>query len=151
MDLGWGDLKYKYWWCNHINYLENHILFPKNSLPSYCMALWEGNKSRIRDRLQYRMLNPALQQLKKIFQLRSKPLEKTKNYTLYDCMEPLSFDNLDRIDLFQGGYNDLKVILNDFIYKTEEHFTDVEVYKSNSEDYYLLKGKQNCNQLVFNK
>lgn len=151
LDMGWGDLDYKKRWCNHIDNLDHYILFPKYSLLFHLMAFWEGNKTRLKAYLISSKLN-------KIF-IRSLGLIKTKStqpktkveYKFENFKYPTSVDGFIPVDLTNEAYFYLKVIKNDFIYRTEEYHSDVKIYSTLDEDIYIIKGKKHFKKIVFDE
>ncbi len=149
LEMGWGDLEYKRRWCNHINNLEHYVLFPKYSLLARFIAFWEGNKTRLKAYILSSKLNTLINKTK-IFFSRSKKYVRHSNRYFFENLENMnSFTNLIPIDLKNKENLHFKPVLNDFIYKTEEYYLDVKLYKSPNEEFYVIKGKNFCKKVVF--
>jgi len=149
LDLGWGELDYKRRWCNHIHNLEHYILFPNNSFPGFLMAIWEGNKTRLKACLLSSKLNKIFKRVIRLIKPRSNHL-KTATKFIYENLEySCSTDGLIPVDLTNEKYSHLKVLKNDFIYRTEEYYSDVKMYSLLNEGVYIIKGKKHCKKVVF--
>ena len=148
LDLGWGDLEYKRRWCNHIDNLENYVFFPKYSLLVHFIAFWEGNKTRLKAYLLSSKLSTLIKKKKILHSRNNKDIRHSNRYFFENLENMNSFGNLTPIDLKNKENFHFIPILNDFIYKTEEFYVDVKIFKLQNDKFYLIKGKTCIKKLV---
>lgn len=150
LEMGWGDLDYKRRWSNHIHNLNHYVIFPKNSFLAPLIALWEGNKTRIIVYLKSGSFNTIIKKVKILFVKKPNHIKDVNGYSFIDIEKSNSHNNYIPINIENKGRVNFKVILNDFIYKTEEYYLDVKIYKSPSEEFYIIKGQKHCKQVIIN-
>ena len=148
--MGWGELDYKRLWCNHIHNLEHYILFPNNSFQRD--SLWPYGKvikPDFKACLISSKLNKTFNKTISLFDNRTNYTKRDIKFKFENPEISTAYNNLIPIDLANKKNTHFKVILNDFVYKYEEHCLDVKLYRSQNEDLYKIKGKNHCKKVVF--
>ncbi len=150
-EMGWGDLDYKRRWSNYIYNCEHHLLYSKNSVKYRINALIEGNKTSLIAYLISKNVNKKYKNIKAYISLKKRKDHLTYNYNL-SAVEPTAIpENLVEIALESPTSFPLKMALNDFCYTYEERFSNLKLFKLETEDSYLLRGEKKSARLVFAK
>jgi len=109
------------------------------------MAIWEGNKTRLKAYLLSSNLKVVFKKTKSL--LYTKTIY-TNNYNFENLEYSTSVDGFIPVDLTNEKYSHLKALKNDFIYRTEEYYSDVKMYSLLNEGVYIIKGKKHCKKIV---
>jgi len=145
-DMGWGYLDYKRRWCNYIHIYDNHLIFSNTSIIVYLMSIWEGNKTRLRAYLLSSKLKTFFDKTKKLLIVKS---NNNSNYNFQNLDYSISLEGLVQLDLKNEKNFHFGVIKNDFIYYTEEYYSDVKLYSGPKQEFFIIKGKKHCKKIVF--
>ncbi|WP_422080662.1 GNAT family N-acetyltransferase [Ulvibacterium sp.] len=147
LDMGWGELDYKKRWCNHIYNFEHHIWLPKYSFSAYLLATLEGYKTWIKAYLKSHKLGLLFDSMRNMLKTKKNEVKTVLEYHFENLENSISQTDLVSLDLSNEEYLKFKAILNDFIYKTEEHFSNVKLYRLRNEEFYMIKGKSHCKKI----
>ncbi|MGB5781668.1 MAG: GNAT family N-acetyltransferase, partial [Eudoraea sp.] len=145
-DMGWGYLDYKRRWCNYIHTYDNHLIFSKTSIIVYLMSIWEGNKTRLKAYLLSGKLKTFFDKTKSLFIVK---VYNNNNYSFQNLGNSTSLEGLIQLDLDNEKNFHFKIIQNDFIYYTEEYYSDVKLYRGSKQDFFIIKGRKHCKKIVF--
>ncbi|TAI48565.1 GNAT family N-acetyltransferase [Flagellimonas allohymeniacidonis] len=148
-DMGKGEYGYKKNWTDEIYQHEHHIYYDKSSLSCKMMRLQKSIKFRFLQSLRDRGFNDLYHKIR--FQLRVSKKKKGGAIGLS------KIENVDvalpsdgqKIDINEPQYLEIKRILVDFIYSTQEHFNEVSVYKVIQDNKFHIIGTKKQLSLTY--
>jgi len=147
-DMGWGDLDYKQAWCNYVEVLQNYSYLPKRSPALSAVALWRATWTRFRAFLLekkgsriHRLYKNAKTWLKKA------PDTEMNAYHL-EKLDELRTEGLRPMDSAEPELEAFKSLRNEFIYHSEDKYSDVRFYKDVKNNTYYIKGLKQSGRIV---
>ena len=148
-DMGHGDLEYKRWWSNRIDTTERYMWFNKKSPLLYVLCYLEGYKTSLMAYLISKKVNIYYKKaLRKIGLLKTETLE-VPDYSLKSVTDLNHLGTLDPLDEKGSHPLSLKTALNDHLYHTGDHISDVSLLYAPEHDAYIIKGKEHIQQVVY--
>ncbi|PRX55280.1 GNAT family N-acetyltransferase [Flagellimonas meridianipacifica] len=150
-EMGVGGMDYKRRWSNQIYQFQHHIVFPaekKNSV----LTLFEWYKIKLKEYLKSKGINDKLEILKlKI----TKRLSKENNTSPLELevgpISPVeSIQDYIEVDWQNDTYWFLRKPINDFLYTSVEHYSQIGVMQSKTDgNSYLFLGRKQMQQVSF--
>lgn len=149
-ELGWGDFEYKKQWSNYIYKFRHEITYSKGSLSGFLYATALGARTRAIAYLISKGINVHWQRLKKILgkQQYSEPLSTPYRFSDFTDVESIGAKPISWED---GNHPVSSKIVNDFLFSSQEHLDDVNLFYVKKMDLYVLKGKKQTKSIQFQK
>lgn len=139
-EMGRGDLDYKRRWSNQIYNFEHHIIFKKSSLYGKLWSIRLKWIHLIKLYLKSKNIDQVYKKLKSRLthtrDMNIKPIDY--NIEIIDSLPPL--DNLVTIDIQLEDNSFLRKYVYDFQYSHIVHETQVEIFRLEQENTYIIKG-----------
>lgn len=145
-EMGWGDLEYKKWWSNKIYIFKTQIFYSKNSIFAYLKTQYLALKKSLIAYLIQKKVNIYVRRLKTNLKQNNTSVNKGDFYKFYDYKLP---ENHSYIKLDVGDCTIPKIIINDFLFISQTNISNIEIYESNQEKKYILKGNKVTKKLVY--
>lgn len=147
-EMGWGDLDYKRRWSNQIYNFEQHLFYHKNSFIT-------GVKCKVKElfiHLKLFLISKDIHIHVRNLKKRLKPdksLGLSTNYEIIPVENLIPESGFTKIDHLLETYSFLRKIINDFLYGSIEHVSNIEVFECKKNTSYLIKGLQKAQKIVF--
>ncbi len=141
-EMGVGGMDYKRRWSNNIYNYEHRIVY-QNIKGGNLLAMVEINKIKLKEYLKSKKLNTLRDRFFGIL----KKNDTTSITPDFEISKIENFENnhqvedLEQIDLRTTNFSFLKKYVNDFLYATETHTSQVKVYKVIQNDTFYINGK----------
>ncbi|WP_026811509.1 GNAT family N-acetyltransferase [Arenibacter latericius] len=141
-EMGRGDLDYKRRWSNQIYYFEHHILYRKNSFLEACWSLKEAYLGRLKLYLKSKNIHTLYYNLKSKISGKSYINHQSVEYKVEALQTPPSTENLIKLDSNTEEFAFLNKYIYDFLYSTITPISQVEVYKMEKENTFIIIGSK---------
>ena len=141
-EMGVGGMDYKRRWSNNIYNYEHHIYYNK-SFPANCYGLFEITKIRLKEYLKSKQIPLYIQKIKSAIS----PIKNVDDKTAREVkIEQLNANeihkDLIRLNLENEGFDHLRKHVYDFLYSNPENIANVEIFKINGTNSYIIKGSE---------
>ncbi|MCF7560797.1 GNAT family N-acetyltransferase [Sabulilitoribacter multivorans] len=135
-EMGVGGMDYKRRWSNNIYQFKHYIVYNKPTIKVKLLIL----KFQLKEYLKSKKLNEVSLRL---VGKTKKQVETTNNA---ECKEITKKENtiktdFSEIEFTNKTYNFLNKYVHDFLYTTENHKSDLKVFKKSNQNTFMLEGK----------
>ncbi len=143
-EMGWGDLDYKRRWSNRVQPLRNHYVFSGSEPMAVVRYTLVSLKSRLIAYLISIKVNVLYRKVRN-WMTRKKSSFVPVVYELEEVSAPPDLEASQVVNTELPGNTHLKTILNDFLYSSQENYSQTRIY-SYKDDFYI-KGKTCCKKI----
>nr|WP_299172509.1 GNAT family N-acetyltransferase [uncultured Allomuricauda sp.] len=153
LDFGYGDLNYKHNWCNHVYKFKYEVGFDRRHMSATLFAKLERVKLHIKEYLKSKKVDVLYKRIITVMRLKKDKIttrERAVTYEKSNIGYSHSHSKFEKVNYHSQSSLPFKVIVNDFIYSTQEAKDSVEVLKVvNEENTYLIQGTKNVQTIIF--
>lgn len=150
LDFSKGYFDYKKRMCSLEYNFEYHILYDNKSIKARILAFLYYNFYEVKFFLRKKGINTTFHILTYFISNGNKKTQKVNPEI--DTLESLPNNGLTKIDYKVANYSFLKSPVYDFLYLTEKHKNDVDVYKiDGKKDSYIISCETLTQQVTFIK
>ncbi|WP_299554817.1 GNAT family N-acetyltransferase [Seonamhaeicola sp.] len=146
LDMAYGDLEYKRRWSTLIYKFDHHIVYPKNIFKVGVLAKIEYNIIAFKNVLKKYRVDKKVKQLKSLVRGKKAQL-RLSTYSTIDNIDLSQLKQLTPVDMNSEEGCMLKRPLFDFLFKQKEHISNINLFKNESDNEYVIIGK-NANQKI---
>ena len=139
-EMGVGGMDYKRRWSNNIYRYNHYVIYKRGAVKSKYKAQLIVMKIQLKEYLKSKGLNEIYPKINRYF---AKKHDKKSNITLSEIKvnSDINITNYKEIQIYTiNKYSFLKKHINDFLYTTTGHINDINIYKHNKENSFLIKG-----------
>tara|TARA_R110001632_G_scaffold115217_1_gene226687 strand:- start:520 stop:1671 length:1152 start_codon:yes stop_codon:yes gene_type:complete len=141
-EMGVGGMDYKRRWSNNIYNYEHHIYYNK-SFPANCYGLFEITKIRLKEYLKSKQIPLYIQKIKSAISPSKNVDDKTAREVKIEQLNANEIHkDLIRLNLENEGFDHLRKHVYDFLYSNPENIANVEIFKINGTNSYIIKGSE---------
>lgn len=141
-EMGVGGMDYKRRWSNNIYNYEHHIYYNK-SFPANCFGLFEITKIRLKEYLKSKQIPLYIQKIKSAISPCKNVDDKTAREVKIEQLNANEIHkDLIRLNLENEGFDLLRKHVYDFLYSNPENIANVEIFKINGTNSYIIKGSE---------
>ncbi len=141
-EMGRGDLDYKRRWSNQIYNFEHHIHYRKDSVFGVGWSLKEAYLGRLKLYLKSKNIHILYYKLKGKLSGKSNTNFESIDYQVEELPTPPSTKNCIKIDPNTEEFAFLNKYIYDFLYSTITHISQVEIYRLDKENAYIIQGNE---------
>lgn len=156
-DLGWGEMDYKYQWCNVVHKYECHVVYNNNNLSEKILAYVIAKLIIFKTFLRRKKIIPITIRLKTFFKKPSKNLDKKQKgepvFTIKDLSKMPPIDkSLSIVNIDKEEFAFLRAPTYNFQYLNSESSGNIKVYKIiTQKDSFIIEGKNKAQKISKHK
>ena len=148
-EMGWGDLDYKRRWSNDIYNFEQHLFTRNKSLVGYSLFKIKEFAIRLKLFLISKNVHVHLRNLKRSIKNNQRLDGPSQSYEILPIEDLSAEMESKKIDYELENHTFLRKIVNDFLYRTTEHLSNIEVFEVNKNKVYIIKGSKHAQKVIF--
>ncbi|TNJ46476.1 GNAT family N-acetyltransferase [Tamlana fucoidanivorans] len=142
LDMGNGDLDYKFMWCNYKYYYQYHLILSNGALTNKLLISFELLKIKFKNTLKHFNIDVLLTNCKNFIEIRKrvKPFNNL-NIIVEPMTKPINLEDAQLLNFYEINTPELKKACIDFMYLQQNHISNIQIFKLHRHLFYIKSGE----------